>query len=81
MGSLPLEGRAGEGVVLWSTNGPPPSIPPLKGEGGRSGPTNIDQKLNVASAETRRQHGLQVIFKQQARLGGERVAIKRLGLQ
>ncbi len=31
--SLPLEGRAGEGVVQWTTDGPPPSIPPLKGEG------------------------------------------------
>ncbi len=26
--------RAGEGVDLWATDGPPPSIPPLKGEGG-----------------------------------------------
>ena len=31
--TLPLEGRAGEGVVRWTTDGPPPSIPPLKGEG------------------------------------------------
>ncbi|KRA56039.1 cobaltochelatase subunit CobN [Devosia sp. Root635] len=30
--SLPLEGRAGEGVVQWTSDGPPPSIPPLKGE-------------------------------------------------
>ncbi len=30
---LPLEGRAGEGVVQWTAEGPPPSIPPLKGEG------------------------------------------------
>jgi cobaltochelatase CobN len=30
--SLPLEGRAGEGVAWRSTDGPPPSIPPLKGE-------------------------------------------------
>lgn len=27
---------AGEGVALWITNGPPFSIPPLKGEGGVS---------------------------------------------
>jgi hypothetical protein len=43
--ALPLEGRvatpgpegpgkAGVGVVPWSTEGPPPSVPPLKGEGG-----------------------------------------------
>jgi hypothetical protein len=33
--SLPLEGRAGEGVVPWSTDGPPPSIPLLKGREGK----------------------------------------------
>ena len=31
--SLPLEGRVGVGVALWIADGPPPSIPPLKGEG------------------------------------------------
>ena len=31
--SLPLEGRAGEGVLQWSPKRPPPSFPPLKGEG------------------------------------------------
>src|SRR5690606_7092407 len=31
--TLPLEGREGEGVVWWVTDGPPPPAPPLKGEG------------------------------------------------
>jgi hypothetical protein len=26
--------KAGEGVGLWVNDGPPPSVPPLKGEGG-----------------------------------------------
>ena len=33
---LPLEGRAGVGVVRFVIDGPPPPTPPLKGEGSNN---------------------------------------------
>ena len=50
MGPLPLAGRVGEGVVQCLTDGPPPSVPPLKGEGGE-GAENVVPTLHEVSTE------------------------------
>src|SRR5690606_13163813 len=48
--SLPREGRAGEGVVLWPIDGPPPSVPPLRGEGGDQAASVVVRHHHSAAA-------------------------------